>query len=94
MGNNEISGLVVSLALAKWLKRKNKKYSYRILFIPETIGVIGYLKKIKISSKNLIAGFTVVCVGDNKHFSFLQSKRGNTLADCAARYILKRQKNS
>tara|TARA_A100001011_G_scaffold301992_1_gene315584 strand:+ start:29 stop:1315 length:1287 start_codon:yes stop_codon:yes gene_type:complete len=96
MGNNEISGLVVSLALAKWLKKKkNKKYSYRILFIPETIGVIGYLKKkLKYLQKNLIAGFTVVCVGDNKHFSFLQSKRGNTLADCAARYILKRQKKT
>ena len=57
MGNNEISGLVVSLALAKWLKKKNKKYSYRILFIPETIGVIGYLKKIKISSKKFNCRF-------------------------------------
>ena len=94
MGNNEISGLVVSLALAKWLKiKKNKKYSYRILFLPETIGTIGYLKKnIKYLKKNLIAGFQVVCVGDNKNFSFLQSKKGNTLADCAARYVLKRQK--
>ena len=65
------------------------------MFIPETIGVIGYLKKkLKYLQKNLIAGFTVVCVGDNKHFSFLQSKRGNTLADCAARYILKKKKKT
>ena len=49
-------------------------------------------ENIKYLKKNLIAGFQVVCVGDNKNFSFLQSKKGNTLADCAARYVLKRQK--
>ena len=94
MGNNETSGPVVSLALAKWIKKKkNKNYSYRILFLPETIGALGYLKKnIKKLKQNLIAGFQIVCVGDDKHFSFLQSKKGNTLADCAARYVLKTQK--
>jgi aminopeptidase-like protein len=94
MGNNETSGPVVSLALAKWLKKKkNKNYSYRILFLPETIGALGYLKNnIKKLKQNLIAGFQIVCVGDDKHFSFLQSKKGNTLADCAARYVLKKQK--
>ncbi len=93
MGNNEISGPVVALAIAKWLQNKrNRKYSYRILFLPETIGALGFLKKnIKKIKKNLIAGYQVVCVGDDNHFSFLQSKKGNTLADCAARYILKKQ---
>ena len=46
MANNEISGMVVTTFLAKWLlKKKNLKYSYRILFLPETIGSIAYLKK-------------------------------------------------
>ena len=93
MGNNELSGPVVSLSIARWLKKiKNKQFSYRILFLPETIGAIGYLKKnINHLKKNVIAGYSLVCVGDNKHFSFLESKQKNSLSDCAARYILKNQ---
>ena len=44
MANNEISGPVVALQLAKWIKSlKDNRFSYRILFVPETIGAISYL---------------------------------------------------
>ena len=39
MGNNETSGIVVTAELASWISRlNNRRYSYRIIFIPETIG--------------------------------------------------------
>tara|TARA_A100001011_G_scaffold398515_2_gene503242 strand:- start:22573 stop:23856 length:1284 start_codon:yes stop_codon:yes gene_type:complete len=92
MGNNETSGIVVTTALAQWLsKLKDRRYTYRIIFIPETIGSIAYIslnkKKLK---KNVKAGFVVVCVGDNKAYSFLSSKEENTLSDRAALYALKK----
>ena len=91
MANNELSGPIVSSYLAKWINnKKNRKYSYRILFLPETIGAITYLsKKYKYLKKNVVAGYNVVCVGDNKEYSYLPSRNGNTFSDIIAQYVLK-----
>lgn len=91
MANNELSGPVVQLQLAKWLLQLNhRKYSYRLIWIPETIGSITYLSKnIDIMKKNIIAGYNITCVGDNKEVSYVASRKGNTLADIAAKNVLK-----
>lgn len=91
MANNELSGPVVAINLAKWLSnRKNNKYTYRFVFIPETIGSITYLSKhIKDLQRNVIAGYVLTCVGDNNAYSYIPSRYGNTLADRAALIVLK-----
>ena len=63
MANNELSGICVQTFLAKWINElASRRYSYRFLFIPETIGSIAYLSKnYKKLKKNVIAGFNISC---------------------------------
>ncbi len=92
LANNEISGPSVLTYLAKWIKfRKNKRYTYRIIFIPETIGSITYLSKnLAYLKKNMRYGYNVSCVGDDKNFSFLESRNGNSLTDKLTKHILEK----
>lgn len=90
MGNNELSGPIVSTALAKWISTlKNPYYTYRFIFIPETIGSIVYLSKhMEHLKTNVIAGFNITCVGDDRCYSFMPSRNGSTLADRVGKHVL------
>lgn len=90
MGNNECSGPALAVELANYLwKKENRKYTYRIVFIPETIGSITYLSKnLKCMKNHVKAGFVLSCVGDNRDYSIVESRYGNTLADRVLKNIL------
>jgi len=91
MANNELSGPTVLTFLAKWLQEiRDINYSYRIIFIPETIGSITYLSQNYKEMKNKIfAGFNVTCVGDERAYSYVPSRNGYTISDLIAKHVLK-----
>lgn len=75
MANNETAAPAILALISKWLSKKKRKYSYRIIFSSETIGTIAYLKKyIHKLNKNAIAGYIVTCFGDGGKFSYIKSK--------------------
>ena len=90
MANNELSGPVLAVALAKTLaKKENRKYTYRFIWIPETIGSITYLSShLDEMKKNTIAGFVLSCVGDDRTYSYIPTRDGDTLADRVAKNVL------
>lgn len=91
MANNELSGIVVMAGIARWLFNiPNRKYTYRLIFIPETIGSLTYLSKnITHLRSHVVAGFNVSCIGDDRNYSYLPSRAGNCLSDRIAKHVLK-----
>lgn len=90
LANNEISGPVVTAALSRWLDSlSERKHTYRIVFVPETIGSIIYLSRhLNYLRESVVAGFNVTCVGDDMSYTYLASRHGSTLADRVARHVL------
>ena len=90
LANNELSGPCLSTILIKWLKSlTSRKYRYRFVFTPETIGSITYLSRnYKELQKTVIAGFNLTCVGDDRTYSYLPTAYGNTLSDKVLKNVL------
>ncbi|EAI1237889.1 DUF4910 domain-containing protein, partial [Campylobacter lari] len=95
MANNELSSPIVATFLAKWLLGlEERKYNYRFIFAPETIGSIVYLSKhLKHLQKYTKAGFALSCIGDDNAYSLIHTPSENTLADKVALYTLKEKNN-
>lgn len=92
MANNECSGPALSATLIKYVNAMPKrKYTYRFIFIPETIGALAYMShdnNLAIMKKNMIAGFNLTCVGDERDYSIVESKYADTLADKVLKNVL------
>ena len=76
MANNELSGPLCMAFLYKALAAiPNRRYTYRFVMAPETIGVIAYLSDHgEAMKKNTVAGYVLTCCGDEAPFVFKQSK--------------------
>ncbi len=85
MANNELSGPIVSMSLINYFKKFRKlDKTLRFIFIPETIGSITFLEKnLNYLKKNLIGGYNLSCIGDERQHSCMLTKYGNAISDKA-----------
>ena len=73
MINDNISGVIVSTFLAKKIKQKKRRFTYRILFVSETIGSISYIKKNLKQLKKTYMGLVITTCGGPGNFSYKKS---------------------
>lgn len=92
MANNELAGPLVQAVLCRELARRaSRRYTYRFVWHPETIGSIAYLHlRGDTLKRRMAAGFGFCCVGDGRRLTFKESRCGTTLADKVAEFCLKR----
>jgi len=90
LASNELSGPLVSAFIYNKLKEQRElKYTYRFIFVPETIGSIYSLSvKGEYWKKNLKAGLVITCIGDDGKFTYKRSRIGNSLPDRVVETIL------
>jgi aminopeptidase-like protein len=91
MANNELSGpLALAFLYKEIAKLTNRKYSYRFVLAPETIGIVTFLHEYGDSLiNNLKAGYVLTCCGDLGDFTYKRSRQMNSLADRAAEHVLR-----
>ena len=89
MCNDNLSGVVLFTFLAKHLQNLKLKYSYRFLFVPETIGAITWLSQNESKIKKIKHGLVAYCVGDSGNSSYKKSRMGNAEIDQVVMEVLK-----
>lgn len=74
LANDNLSGFLLTAFLAKELSaRKNLNYSYRVIFVPETIGAISYCAMNEETMRSIDTGLVITCVGGPGKFGYKQS---------------------
>ena len=90
LANNELSGPVVSTALARWvMDLPRRRYTYRFVFAPESIGALTYASlHLDHLRSHVVAAFNLTCIGDDGDYSYLASRLGDLEIDRMGRHVL------
>ena len=86
--NDNLSGIAVVTFLAKYLADQNRRYSYRIIFIPGTIGPITWLSLNEEHVTNIKHGLVVALVGDPGPSTYKKSRQGHAEIDRIVTHVL------
>jgi aminopeptidase-like protein len=87
--NDNLSGIALMVCLAKYVSALSRRYSYRFLFIPGTIGSITWLCLNEAQVPHIKHGFVVAGVGDAGKFTYKRSRRGDTEIDRTFSHVLR-----
>jgi len=88
LANDNLTGVALVALLAQYLRKVRRRFRYRFLFIPGTIGSITWLAKNESSVGRIKSGLVVTCVGDSGPFHYKKSRQGNAEIDRAVTYSL------
>ena len=91
MVDDDLTGVAVMVDIAKELIKRNNYYSYKLLFLPETIGSIAYLSQNEELITKIKYGIFLEMLGNHNIHSFQRTRQNNTRLDRITRYVMKRK---
>ncbi|HEU5074698.1 MAG TPA: DUF4910 domain-containing protein [Polyangiaceae bacterium] len=86
--DDNLSGVAISVYLARELARLTPRYTHRFLYAPGTIGAITWLAQNRATAPRVKHGLTLTCLGDSRPFTYKRSVRGDSDIDRAAGQVL------
>jgi aminopeptidase-like protein len=93
MCNDNLSGVSLITVIGKILKDLKLNYSYRLLFVPETIGSITWLFLNKDKTNQIKHGLVATCVGDSGKSTYKRTRNGNCVIDKIVEKVLVESKS-
>ncbi len=88
LANDNLSGIAVATWLAKALAGIDRRYTYRFVFAPSTIGVITWLSQREAVTPRIRHGLVVSGVGDAGDYHYKRSRRGDATIDRIMAHVL------
>jgi aminopeptidase-like protein len=89
LANDNLSGICVATALVMELSTRVRRYSYRFLFVPGTIGAITWLARNRAHTRRIRHGLVLTCVGDPGPFHYKKSRQGAVEVDRAMAHVIR-----
>ncbi len=89
LANDNLSGIGLSTFLARNLQKSERRYTYRFVFLPGTIGSITWLSRNEAAAARIKNGLVISCVGDRGGPTYKRSRKGNAEIDRVVEHVLK-----
>ena len=90
LANDNTSGMAVATALVGWLAEESRRYTYRVVFAPGTIGSLCWLKQNEKGLGRVRHGLVLGLLGDPGPLTYKRSRREDSAIDAVAEYVLPR----
>ena len=81
LANDNVSGIAAAAGLYRKLEMSRRKFTYRFVFAPATIGAITWLAKNENSLGQIKFGLVLCLLGDERGFTFKTTRRTDHLID-------------
>jgi len=88
LANDNTSGMAIASFLASWIGSQPRRYSYRFVFAPGTIGSLCWLSRNQQRLKNVRHGLVLGLLGDPGTLTYKRSRRGDCDIDQLLAYLV------
>jgi aminopeptidase-like protein len=88
LANDNVSGIVLLTEVGVALAEIPRRHSYRLLFIPGTIGSVTWLARNEDRLSRVVGGLVLACVGDSAPLTYKRSRRGDAPVDRAGAHVV------